>query len=827
MSEIHQHLSAALKKSRIVVWNDPLGEFQTDFAAFEEDGVEKREIKNDEFARKFEALRGNPVPRYVLYRTGDVKEGIDNWLFDVELFYAKFSANKIDLAADVSGLPAELRYLVSEHSAFFADDTKRRTLKGLLGGKDSTVDVRAKMLAVCCNASDHRLDEIVGSLLEDSAKNKDGRIKAIAECNLTGFLFDGLRTIYGYESVEPSLEDFALWLFKSTLPGFEPENAQRARNARLFFSAWSHDIRHAQTFAALSSNASNVLQVEKTIESTPYDELLENLAFEVADQKILSETARLAADKGLNSKDFANVLRHRRRSLWWQEYQDVYLAIEIGVALLEEVDALQLQINSFDDGLTKYSQTWWQIDSLYRRFIYRVRKTDFSKPLEKLRDVVESHYSNKFLIPLNDSWQVRVDALEQWQSAVVPSQRDFFTKYVRPQLTKKNKVCVIISDAMRYEVAEELGSRIRQENGYDAVLEAQLGVLPSYTQLGMASLLPHTKLEQQAGKNALVLLNGAPSGGTENRSQILSSMAGKAVKATSFVDLTRDQQRELFRDNQLVYIYHDTIDHTGDKLATETSAFQAAEQALVDLVSLVKKAAGANVSNMLITADHGFIYQDKPVETSDFLSETPQGDEFFFENRRFVLGRNLKPLHGLRTFTSAQLGLEGDIEIQIPKSIKRLKRQGAGARFVHGGASLQEIVVPVLRVNKKKAGDVSLVDVDIMQEKDSITTNQFVVGLFQKDAVSDKVQARQLKVGLYFGDRLISNEVIHDFDLTSLDKRERMVSLQLVLSKDADDLMKENVELRLMSKTPKTTHWGVYRSRTLKLSRSFTSDFDL
>lgn len=826
MSEIHQHLSAALKKSRIVVWNDPSGEFQTDFATFEEDGVEKREIKNDEFARKFEALRANPLPRYVLYRTGAVKEGIDNWLFDVELFYAKFSANKIDLAADVSGLPPELKYLVPQHSRFFADDTKRHALKGMLVPSDSAVDVKAKMLAVCCDASDHRLDEIVGLLLEDAAKNKDARMKKIADCDLTGFLFEGLQTIYGYESLEPSLEDFVLWLFKSTLPEFEPKAGHQARNARLFFSAWSHDIRHSQAFVTLSGGASNVLQIGKAMESTPYTELLENLAFEVVDQKILSETARLAADKALNSKEAANVLRHRRRSLWWTEYEDLYLAIEAGVALLEEVDAFQVHINSFDEGLTKYSQTWWRVDSLYRRFIYRVRKTEFSQPLEKLRDVVESHYSNKFLIPLNDAWQVPVDALEEWKSAVVPSQRDFFARYVQPQLAKKNRVCVIISDAMRYEIAEELGSRVRQENGYDAVLEAQLGVLPSYTQLGMASLLPHVKLEQQAGNNALVLLDGAPSGGTENRSKILSTVAGKAIKSTSFVDLTRDEQRELFRDNQVVYIYHDTIDQTGDKLGTETSAFRAAEQALVDLVSLVKKTAGANVSNMLITADHGFIYQDKPVEVSDFLSETPQGDEFFFENRRFVLGRNLKPLHGLRTFTSAQLGLEGDIEIQIPKSIKRLKRQGAGARFVHGGASLQEVVVPVLRVNKKKAGDVSFVDVEIMQEKDSITTNQVVVGLFQKGPVSDKVQARQLKMGLYFGDRLISNEVIHDFDLISLDKRERMVSLQLLLSKDADDLMKENVELRLMAKAPKTTHWGVYASKTLKLSRSFTSDFD-
>ena len=67
------------------------------------------------------------------------------------------------------------------------------------------------------------------------------------------------------------------------------------------------------------------------------------------------------------------------------------------------------------------------------------------------------------------------------------------------------KAVVIISDAMRYEVAEELGSRIRQEDRFDAELEAMLGVLPSYTQLGMAALLPHRTLRHSAdGKTVLV-----------------------------------------------------------------------------------------------------------------------------------------------------------------------------------------------------------------------------------------------------------------------------------------------------------------------------------
>ena len=101
-----------------------------------------------------------------------MKEGIDNWLFDVELFYAKFSANKVDLAADVSGLPQDLKYLVAQHPGFFGDDKNRQALKAMLVDSDSAVDVKAKMLAVCCDASDHRLDEIVGILLDDSAKNK-------------------------------------------------------------------------------------------------------------------------------------------------------------------------------------------------------------------------------------------------------------------------------------------------------------------------------------------------------------------------------------------------------------------------------------------------------------------------------------------------------------------------------------------------------------------------------------------------------------------------------------------------------------------------------
>ena len=85
------------------------------------------------------------------------------------------------------------------------------------------------------------------------------------------------------------------------------------------------------------------------------------------------------------------------------------------------------------------------------------------------------------------------------------------------------------------------------------------------------------------------------------------------------------------------------IDAAGDKAPTERNVFEAAEETLRELVHLVKKWTNANATNILLTADHGFLYQDIPLEQSYYVSEAPQGDAVTKTNRRYVLGRALKP----------------------------------------------------------------------------------------------------------------------------------------------------------------------------------------
>ena len=84
-----------------------------------------------------------------------------------------------------------------------------------------------------------------------------------------------------------------------------------------------------------------------------------------------------------------------------------------------------------------------------------------------------------------------------WQVAGVLSQADFFKQNITPLLERndREKVFIIISDALRYEVASELKEEIEKDLRGETLLAPQFGVLPSITRLGMAALLPGNHLE--------------------------------------------------------------------------------------------------------------------------------------------------------------------------------------------------------------------------------------------------------------------------------------------------------------------------------------------
>jgi hypothetical protein len=163
----------------------------------------------------------------------------------------------------------------------------------------------------------------------------------------------------------------------------------------------------------------------------------------------------------------------------------------------------------------------------------------------------------------------------------------------------------------------------------------------------------------------------------------------------------------------------------------------------------------------------------------------------------------------------------------IPRSILRLRLSGSGSRFVHGGASLQEVVIPVLLINKRRTSDVEQVEVEpILGATRLITTGQHPVRLYQTLPVTEKRRPIKLRIGLYAQDgTALSKPEEREFAEVSENPRERETSIRLVLSTAADAYNDKDVRLVLtrIGDGPERP----YRTETFRLKRSISGDFDL
>lgn len=828
VSTIKPHLERRFQDQRLVFWHDPEGQYASELDALDLSGVTTLRVGNDEYAIKYRLLKEQPDDKVLVYRSGPVPVGIGNWLLDLELAYGVFTADRSALVCQELGLSAPgVDEVVQRHEKFFKSSKRVQGLKALLRPEDDAARLRAKMSAVLLGQREHSLLEITRTLLTENAAGQHAKFEALVDYGLDGFYWHGAASIYGYESAAPSIDDFILWMFSQARDGFASDRPGGLQNIQLDFASLRNDRRSQSALAILARRASADLNYPASIEDATFRDLLGVSVFEDADRRIVTDLARAVTEQSVTAREVADVVRARQSSVWIDGYRPYYAAIAAASELLSELGSLQFEFSSLEEAIESYRTRWFRIDQLYRQFTFTRRSLEGHHPLELLGQQVEKRYTNRFVYELGNAFQQQVDAAEQWASSSIPSQRTFYRDHIEQLVREDKKAVVIISDALRYEIAEELGSRIRQADRFDADLNAVLGVLPSYTQLGMAALLPHRTLKHSVdGK--VVLADDQPTNGTVARAKILEAVGGTAIQAEDFKALSAEERRELFKSNRVLYIYHDVIDATGDKQGTERRVFEAAQQALGDLVDLVKKAANANATNIFVTADHGFLFQESELPEQFFLSQAPQGDNILVKNKRYVLGHGLKMDPAFTTFAAPQLELDSDIEVQIPKSIHRLRLPGGGSRYVHGGATLQEVVVPVLAINKKRKSDTRYVNVTVLPDTDKITTGQLVVKLFQSEPVSDKVQPRLLRAGLYVGETLISNDPPPQliFDSTSTEQRDRYQSVQLLLNQEANDFNNRTVEFRLEERIPNTNKWRPYETAVYMLKRSFTSDFD-
>jgi len=834
-SQINDVLSRMFQKHRIIFWYDDEKSLRKDFESVELDGVERVEVQNNEFLLKYRMLREQPEQQFLVYHEGPQPDDLQNWLLDVLLAHDQVRVNQVSLWMHEVGLPFDFSDVVAQHAEFFKAAKRRQALQKLISVDETKTRLRQKLMAVCVGL-EAKLEAILEALLSELAEEREDKYKLLEKCDLTATLWEQARRVYGYRSESAGVLDFAIELFKSCFAMGMGEAARLNTEALVFLKRWKDSRTHEDAFEKLSDRCAEILGVQYSLQSTDLRNLAEIDYFRLVDQKTLSDMVRLVGERLISSGESTRLIRQRRIGHWYRNFKHEYEAVEVAGRLIELItDVCNLQMQSPEEGFSRYTESWYMVDQLYRQFCFNLKRSIHNSLLQPLTEKVEQLYSNRFLLPLGDRWQAVVDQQDSWSTGGLLPQRAFYEQFVLPFLAQGKKVCVIISDGLRYEIAHELASLVRQEDRYSAEVKAIVTGLPSYTQLGMAALLPNSELKIGDISRGDVLVDGKPSGGLENRRRILVSAVtaaennwkADAKSASDVLEMHKDAVRELFRDNNVIYIYQDIIDSTAHSTKSEDRAFEAVQETLDELIKLIKKLTSANASNLLVTSDHGFIFQNG-VEESDFVSPEANEAESLYRDRRFLLGLNMAKRDGLKHYRADQVGLAGSAEMLIPKSINRLRLSGSCFRYVHGGASLQEVVVPVVSINKSRQSDVAQVDVELIRGSVStISTGQLAIQLYQLQPVDEKLKARTIRVGIYAQNgELISDQQEIPFDLTSDNPRDREIKTQLVLSSAADAFNNQQVILKLEVRVPNTAQFQGYKSQQYTLRRSFTSDFD-
>jgi len=841
--QIQDSLKAIYEKenARIVFWYDADKEFYDILPSLELDDIKL--IRMDRIGSlelKIKLEIEDTIGRYLLYSPNPEPNSNDDWLLDIRLYSKTFFADNASIVLNELKLSNQsVRPHLRNRIMFFRSQDRIQRLKKWISSDDRESEIDLKMLAVLTRAPHPDffsiLMKLFGSFCDNNAFQPLKTSKPwedIEKLNLKKSFWNLVVTTFGYADASPTLTDLIIRLLvtdmANTIKGDLPTGIAHFRipdrvqglNATVFLSQWRNTVGLFQSYNYISKYFARKLNIQDLILSFDKDSLLDVMTFEEIERFIISKSRDKIVANNHEAFESINEIISRRLDGYWASditiykekenfYQATYIALKIAIQLFElrkEYDA-GFSYPSAKTMFNAYIQDLFRFDQYYRLFHEQADKVEMGgwDVLKTLQPVIENLYSVWFMNQISLTWGEFVDSgqnrglLYNWAIPKTCNQYDFFSNYIQPilDISDRHRVFVIISDAFRYEAAQELTQEINSKYRFSAKLEPMLGVLPSYTALGMAALLPHSTLLLKEKSNAPVLVDDMPTESIENRSAVLAKKQGTAIKADALLAMSKAEGREFVKPYRVIYIYHNQVDAVGDVAATETKTFGAVRNAINDMNALIRFIINSlNGTQVMITADHGFIYQEKAPDALDKSVLDLKPDGAFKTKKRYIIGKPLfkngKVWHG-NTKTTAFT--ENKMEFLIPKGTNRFHFTG-GARFFHGGAMLQEIVVPVVVVREMKGkhleeSEVRRVGISLLGSIKKIVTNITFFEFIQTDSVSERVHPRILSVSIRDGINLISNEETVSFDSSSSSIDDRKKKVRLLLKAGEYDKKKE------------------------------------
>lgn len=754
---------------RIIFWYDEDREFEDKV-----DDLMLNDAKvlvltgSNTFAAKKLLAADDTMSNYLVYSPLRHERLEDNWLINIELYSEEFRADLNSIWMDEMGLPnnATVRRMVKGYRKFFNSIERRKSVAAMAKNIANASQLHLAVMAAICGIEDSQPAEIIRAVLSQSL-----------DLESNGFYQDFVK--YG--------ADKPFWVMVAQATGYsEGDDFNLGRLAtHLMLTAATRTMR-PEFLAGLDSFISTPHQsycydlVSDWLQSDENQSLYEIARYVEYEARLPARFMKMAVEDladtecfpcinecilKLLMKDISNFIIdvntissvvEKRRTLIWYDAVSCYYEGLLQVGNMQQFfhdHATGFHLAQAHQIWKAYTTDYYKMDTYYRQFhlcfdrSLTVSNEVLDDLFKQVVEKVEGLYNNWFLANLGSNWSdVSADELAQYGRILEVNQQDRF--YNSKVAANDNRIFVIVSDALRYEVAASLTEQLRRETQSKVSLESMQAIFPTITKFGMAALLPHSKLNVVPKANGGVSVQ-ADGMSTEmpNRDKVLKNAHGAsiALQYKNIIKMKRADRQALVKGMDVVYIYHDKIDeasHTADNLV-----FPACDDAITEIKNLVRVICNDfGGTRIYITADHGFLYTYSPLTEDDKVDKTSFNQQDVEYGRRYaIMQKGAKPdyLQPVRFVDE-----DTDMDAFAPRENVRIKMSGGGMNFVHGGISLQEMVVPVIdyqflrNANKayqrnREKYDTKPVTVSLLSATRKISNMIFSLNFFQQEAVSD------------------------------------------------------------------------------------------
>lgn len=782
LQDLNRRFAAPLPEfyhRRIIFWKDDDREFEDKLPEIVlENATLVALTGTNNFAVKKLLTVDDTAGNYLVYCPEPLVDE-ENWLLPLELYSEEYRADLVSMWMDEMNMEntATLRKQVKAYRVFFKTKGHRTKVANLKKQVTTPAQLHLAVMAVLCGLKDFQPNGIFRAVFTAGMnQNTNGIYQKFVDVGAKDAFWAMAAQASGYREEECDISRLATHILLTAatrtmrpdhlagLDGFisSPHQAY----CYDFVSEWMHSDDNGHLFE-LARYVEEELRLPYRFGKLPVDELAETELFPCINECILAGLMTEISNQIIHVDTITAMVEKRRTCVWFELVKDYYE----GILQVANMQAFFLAHSAgFHTvearGVWKeYTEDYYKMDTYYRQFHCSfARSLKAPNPLlddlfKHVADKVEGLYDNWYLGQLGSNWTTAAaDELAKYGRILeVPQQVDFYKDKIKNADTR---MFVIISDALRYEVAATLAEQLRRETQAKVDLNSCSAIFPTVTKFGMAALLPHKDLTVEEKANGLAVYADGTSTDAGYRDAILkkANPDSIAVKYKDIVLMKRQERNELIKGNEVIYIYHDKIDETSH--TDEAQVFLSCEDAMDEIKNMVRIIVNDfGGVNIIITADHGFLYTYSPLSEDSKVDKTTVGEEDVEVDRRYLITRKgAKPRYLLPVKFVAD---DARYDAFSPRESIRIKKKGGGLNFVHGGISLQEMVVPMVEYHylrnqtkeyqrNKKKYDTKPVSLNLLSANRKIGNMIFSLNFYQKEAVGDNREAATYL--LYFVD---------------------------------------------------------------------------